>query len=162
VKPHELSDLLLEFYRDKLALVLRHEEGARFISHYDFNNTYQYILSREETQLAWVGAAITDLGGRVPDEVETPAIPTGKGAARQRDILEADSRAAQGFVDRWSDRVDGMTNARHRLMLRVILGETLEQKRFFDQALAGRVDLLGRHADGAGTRGSVLPTRWIE
>ena len=37
-----------------------------------------------------------------------------------------------------------MTNARHRGMLRVILGETLEQKRFFEQGLAGRTDLLGR------------------
>ena len=55
-----------------------------------------------------------------------------------------------------------MTNARHRTMLRVILGETLEQKRFFDQALAGRTDLLGRRADGAGTEGGVLPTRWVE
>ena len=44
-----------------------------------------------------------------------------------------------------------MPNARHRSMLRVILGETLEHKRFFDQALAGRTDLLGRRADGAGT-----------
>ena len=42
-------------------------------------------------------------------------------------------------------------------MLRSSLGETLEQKRFFDQALAGRTDLLGRRADGAGTDGAVLP-----
>ena len=41
-------------------------------------------------------------------------------------------------------------------MLNVILGETLEHKRFFDQALAGRADLLGRRADGAGTGGGVL------
>jgi hypothetical protein len=47
-------------------------------------------------------------------------------------------------------------------MLRVILGETMEHKRFFDQAIAGRSDLLGRHPDGAETTGHVLPTRWIE
>jgi hypothetical protein len=46
-------------------------------------------------------------------------------------------------------------------MLRLMLGETLEQKRFFDQAVAGREDLLGRRADGAGTKGAVLPTRWV-
>ena len=40
-------------------------------------------------------------------------------------------------------------------MLNVILGETLEHKRFFDLALAGRTDLLGRRADGAGTGGGV-------
>ena len=55
----------------------------------------------------------------------------------------------------------GLTNARLRTMLRLVLGETLEQKRFFDQALAGRTDLLGRRADGAGTKGAVLPTRWV-
>ena len=46
-------------------------------------------------------------------------------------------------------------------MLNVILGETLEHKRFFEQAVAGRADLLGRRAEGAGTGGGVLPTRWI-
>ena len=47
-------------------------------------------------------------------------------------------------------------------MLNVILGETLEHKRFFEQAVAGRTDLLGRRAEGAGTGGGVLPIRWIE
>jgi hypothetical protein len=48
-------------------------------------------------------------------------------------------------------------------MLEVILGETLEQKRFFQQALAGRHDLLGRRTDDVGALvGKVLPTRWIE
>ena len=69
--------------------------------------------------------------------------------------------SASAFVDRWIPRVDAMENARHAKMLRVILGETLEQKRFFAQALAGRKDLLGRRADGAGTEGDVLPTRWV-
>ena len=57
-----------------------------------------------------------------------------------------------------------MTNARHAKMLRVILGETLEQKRFFEQALAGRTDLLGRRGEHARARrtASVLPIRWIE
>jgi hypothetical protein len=44
----------------------------------------------------------------------------------------------------------------------VILGETLEHKRFFDQATGGRTDLLGRRPEGSGTGGGVLPTRWIE
>ena len=46
-------------------------------------------------------------------------------------------------------------------MLQVILGETLEHKRFFDQILAGREDLLGRRMDGAGTGNGVLGVRWI-
>ena len=41
------------------------------------------------------------------------------------------------------------------------LGEALEHKRFFEQMLAGRADLLGRRADGAGTGGGVLGTRWL-
>ena len=48
-------------------------------------------------------------------------------------------------------------------MLRVILGETLEHKRFFEQALAGRTDLLGKREKQLGAAfGEVLPTRWIE
>jgi hypothetical protein len=45
-------------------------------------------------------------------------------------------------------------------MLRLMLGETLEQKRFFDQALAGRLDLLGRRHATTGTGGGVLAQRW--
>ena len=56
-----------------------------------------------------------------------------------------------------------MNNARHRGMLRVILGEVLEQQRSFEQALAGELDLLGRRTPEVGPRvGGVLPTRWIE
>ncbi len=56
-----------------------------------------------------------------------------------------------------------MTNARHRKMLSVVLGETLEQKRFFEQAAAGRTDLLGRRGASLGpSHGEVLPTRWLE
>ena len=66
-------------------------------------------------------------------------------------------------MDRWRPRVETMDDARYRGMLRVIIGETLEQKRFFEQALAGRTDLLGRRGDAVGARvGTVLPTRWIE
>jgi len=60
------------------------------------------------------------------------------------------------------DRIEGITNARQKTMLRLMLGEVLEQKRFFDQALEGRQDLLGRRADGMGTPGRVIATRWNE
>ena len=70
---------------------------------------------------------------------------------------------AQDFVDRWRPKIDLMANARHAKMLRVILGEVLEQKRFFEQALAGRIDLLGlREVHLEPARGEVLPSRWIE
>ena len=80
-----------------------------------------------------------------------------------RRVIEEDARDAQAFVERWRPRAEAVTNARHRGMLRVILGETLEQKRFFEQALTGRTDLLGRRGEQVGpSHGSVLATRWIE
>jgi hypothetical protein len=160
----ELLALLQEFYRDKLTSLLGHEAGSRLVSQFDFNNTYQYIVNREEVQLSWLSRAIQDLGGTVPEPAGEPARgAAGKGGADFRSIFEEDARGAQAFVDRWRPRVDAMSNARHRNMLRVILGETLEQKRFFEQALAGQVDLLGRRSEQVGPRvGAVLSTRWIE
>lgn len=156
-----MTDLetLHEFYREKLAEVVRHTAGARSVKQYDANNAYQYVINREETQLSWVAAAVSALGGTVDDlkPAETP-VP---GDAR---TLEAeDARRAQAFVDRWQPRVAAMQDARYGRMIAVILGETLEQKRFFEQALEGRMDLLGTRSEAAGIRvGEVLPTRWIE
>ena len=159
----DLLALLEAFYRDKLTEVLRHTAGARVVSQYDANNTYQYVINREETQLSWLAQAITELGGTVPVAGPEPQRGAGDKAAAQRTVFEEDARSAQKFVDEWRPRVDAMTNARHRGMLRVVLGETLEQKRFFEQALAGRNDLLGRRTADVGERvGSVMPTRWIE
>jgi hypothetical protein len=162
VKPADVLEVLREFYRDKASIRQRHAAGARFVTNYDFNNTYQYVIAREDAQLRWLLDAIADLGGTVDDLPEPSLSPSGKEDEAQRAILREDSSGAQAFVDRWRDRVENVTNARNRNMLRVILGETMEHKRFFDQALAGREDLLGRRADGAGTGGGVMPTRWVE
>jgi hypothetical protein len=160
----DLLPLLQEFYRDKLTQLLRHEAAARYVVQYDANNTYQYIINRDETQLSWVSRAILDLGGEVPADTAAPdRKPSGKGPKAATPLFEEDARDAQALVDRWKTRVESMGNARHRGMLRVILGEALEQKRFFEQALAGRMDLLGRRTDDVGVRvGEVLSTRWIE
>jgi hypothetical protein len=160
----DLLPLLQAFYGEKLAQLLQHQAGSRLVRQYDANNTYQYIVNREEAQLSWVSKAITELGGTVPDgALEPDRRPEGKADAAARSAIEQDARDAQAFVDRWRPRVEAMSNARLRGMLRVILGETLEQKRFFDQALAGRTDLLGRRTEDVGARvGEVLPTRWIE
>ena len=162
MKPADLLTLLREFYREKATLRQRHVAGARFVGHYDFNNTYQYVINREDLQLSWLRDAIVDLGGEVDDVPEPALQPSGKGDEAQKSIIREDRDAAQAFVDRWRDRIERLTNARNRTMLRVILGETLEHKRFFEQAAAGRDDLLGRRADGAGTPGEVMPTRWVE
>jgi hypothetical protein len=160
----DLLPLLEEFYREKLISLLRHEAGARLVGQYDFNNTYQYIINREDVQLRWVGQAIAELGGLADNTATAPERPAqGKADAAARAIMEEDQRDAQSFVERWRPRVEAMSNARQRGMLRVILGETLEQKRFFDQALAGQMDLLGRRPDHVGPRvGSVMSSRWIE
>jgi hypothetical protein len=161
---NDLLALLQEFYREKLAMLLRHQAGARLVAQYDQNNTYQYIINREDAQLSWVGTAIAELGGAVADDQPEPA-RDGKrrGTDAAHAVFDEDARDAQAFVDRWRPRLEQMTNARHSKMLRVILGEVLEQKRFFEQALAGRTDLLGRRADVLGpSHGDVLPSRWIE
>jgi len=164
--PAATLPLLLEFYADKLGTLLRHQAHARLVGQYDANNTYQYIINREEVQLTWVSAAIADAGAAVPEapaEVAGVEPPRRRGTDIAREIFEADRREAQAFMDRWRPRVEAMTNARHRNMLGVVLGETREQQRFFEQALAGRTYLLGRRAgvDGEAT-GEVLPVRWIE
>jgi hypothetical protein len=161
VKATELLALLREFHRDKLTIRQRHVAAARHVPHYDFNNTYQYVICREDVQVNWLSDAITDMGGEL-EQVPEPEIPASKGDSAQHGLLTQDRDAAQAFVDKWRPRIEAMPNARHQTLLRVIVGETLEHKRFFEQALAGRTDLLGRRADGAGTGGGVLPTRWVE
>ena len=162
MKSTELLALLSEFYGDKLAMRQRHAAAARFVPDYDFNNTYQYVIAREDLQLNWLRDAIADMGGTLPDAPEPNLGASGQGADVQHSLISADRDAAQAFVDKWRPRLSSMTHARHRNMLNVIIGETLEHKRFFEQALAGRTDLLGRRADGAGTGGGVLSTRWVE
>ena len=159
----DLLPLLQTFYSEKLMMLLRHEAAARLIGQYDANNTYQYIINREEVQLSWLASAIAELGGTVTDAPEPKRTASGKADQAARGIFQEDLADAQAFVDRWRPRVEAMSNARHRGMLRVILGETLEQKRFFEQALAGRTDLLGRREKTlAPAHGEVLSTRWIE
>jgi hypothetical protein len=153
-------ELLIEFYREKLQQLLEHQAHARHVSQYDANNTYQYIVNREDVQLTWLAKAIADGGGAVPDAPTAISDARGNDAAA---LFSADAKAAAEFIARWRPRVDAMEHARHQAMLRVILGETREQQRFFEQALAGRTDLLGRRASAAGpSHGDVLPARWIE
>lgn len=160
MKATELLEFLTAFYRDKLTIRNRHVAAARFVADYNFNNTYQYVINRDDMHVRWLQDAIVDTGG-TPEDQPVPDLDAGKGDEAQRKVITADRDAAQKFVERWRDRVEALPNARHRSMLRVVLGETLEQQRFFEQALAGREDLLGRRADGAGTGDGVLPTRWV-
>jgi hypothetical protein len=162
VKASELKALLEEFARDKLALRNRHVAAARVISDYETNNTYQYIINREDVQLSWIRSVLAELRGKVAEVPEPEVRLSGRGESAEHAIVREDRELCDQFVARWQPRVEAVTHARHRGMLRVILGETMEHKRFFDLALAGRDDLLGRRPDGMGTGGGVLPTRWLE
>ena len=163
MKSSQQITLLQEFYLDRLALLMRHVEGAKLISDYENNNTYQYIIAREDMHVAWVRDAITDLGGEVPTKGTALAVPQGgRGPSAEAAVIDDDIRHMHAFHERWKTRIEGVTNARHRTMLRVILGEVLEHKRFFEQAKADREDVLGRRMPGASTGGGVLPTRWME
>lgn len=162
MKPADLLAVLREFHHEKLTLRQRHAAVARHVSSYSFNNTYQYIIAREDVHLSWLETAIADLEGAA-DQVAEPALPApGKKKDSFLPLVQEDAREAEAFVTRWRARTGEVTNARHRNMLQVILGETLEHKRFFDQILAGRDDVLGRRMDGAGTGDGVMGVRWIE
>jgi hypothetical protein len=153
----DLQTLLTEFAAERLALVERHEASARIVSNYDFNNTYQYVINREETHLSWLQSALAEYGAVLP-AAGSAALP----APQAPSLLDDDARYLGAFVVKWRPRVEPMTHARHRNMLNVILGESMEHKRFFDQAAAGFEDLLGRRTGGVARVGGVLPTRWLE
>jgi hypothetical protein len=173
----DLRQLLNEFAADRLTLLQRHEAGARAVGHYDFNNAYQYVINREEMQLGWLQSALADYGAPLPpasaalpvpavtDEVERRRFRRRDAKVNPADysgILEDDARRLKEFVERWRPRVDTVGHARHRLMLNVVLGESQEHERLFEQAAAGFEDVLGRRTGGVPRQGSVLPTRWLE
>ncbi len=153
--------LLQDAYRDRLGLLLRHIDGATRMADYEFNNTYQYVIGREEIHVQWLRDVLVDLGADVPADPSAPATPEGKGVAGERAILEDDRRLGRAFVEKWRARLGDVRNARHRKLLDVILGEVIEQTNFFQLALAGRDDLLGTRMPGASTGDGVLPVRWM-
>jgi hypothetical protein len=162
VKPIDLLSLLDEFFREKRGLRERHVAGARAVGQYDLNNTYQYVIAREDQHLAWVGDAIKAMGGSVADSPALPSAPVAKNEDAQRTLVDEDGRRLEEFVSRWRPRVSSVSNARTRLMLDLILGEVLEQARLFRKGAGGALDLLGRRTGGERTKGQVLPTRWVE
>jgi hypothetical protein len=163
-----LQQLLTEFAADRLTILQRHEAGARVVAHYDFNNTYQYVIAREETHLSWLLTALADFGAPLPPPGSALPVPEALKVTAQvepgayRGILEDDARLLNEFVERWRPRVAEMTHARHRSLLNVVLGESREHQRLFEQAASGFEDLLGRRTASGPRIGGVLPTRWIE
>ena len=158
----DLIRFLVDALGEKAALQRRHEAVARVAGQYDVNNTYQYVIAREDQHLAWLAAAIQDLGGSLPGEAPVVDVPAAKGDAAMLGLVGDDAKALAAWVEAWRPRIVAVTHARHRRMLELMLGEMLEQARLFRQASDGRQDLLGRRTGGQRTPGTVLPTRWVE
>ena len=157
-----LAALVTEFLRERTALLMRHEDVANFITGYDINNAYQYIIAREQTHLSWLQHALLDLGAPIPDDPARDAVSAAKGADAWMALAGEDARLNARFVDTWRPRVEAVSHARHKGMLNVILGEMLEHKRLFDQAAAGNTDLIGTSLSYNDHRGDVMGDRWVE
>src|SRR5215204_4159158 len=77
----ELRQLLTDFAAERVAILQRHEASARVVSHYDFNNTYQYVIAREETHVSWLQNALAEFGIVLPapaSALPVPDAPKGK------------------------------------------------------------------------------------
>ena len=164
----ELLKFLTDITADRLATLQRHEAGARVVSHYDFNNTYQYVISREETHLRCLQDALGEFRVGVPQPSTTYPVPEPAKTKRRGDpaafhgILQDDAKTLRAFVEKWRPRLEKVTHARHRTMIGVMLGEALEHARMFEQAADGFEDVLGKRTSQAARVGAVLPTRWLE
>jgi hypothetical protein len=157
VSPAELLTFLNGFHRDTLELFKARLANARSVSAYDANNGYQQVLGRQEVHLRWLADAISELGSTPVDSPDS--IGGNASADSAKSIIETDARNQKAFIDRWSPLVATVTNARHRKMLELVLGEMKEHLRVLHQAAESRVDLLGRHSDGKVLRGTVMAAR---
>jgi len=168
VQKDDLRSFLTEFTADRLALIQRHEASARVVSNYDFNNAYQYVIAREETQLTWLQSALEEIAAPMPPAAPiapVPEVPKGRKAndvSAFHGILSEDATLLGAFVDKWRPRVEDLSHARHRTMLNVVLGESMEHKHLFEQAASGFEDVIGRRTGGVARVGEVLPARWQE
>ena len=155
--------LIRELHRDKMTIYLRHIAVARLVGDYEFNNAYQYVINREDTHLNWLESAITEFGG-TPETVAEPTVAAAAGKKNDRflPLVAQDATEAGALVAKWKPRAAEIRSDRHRKLVNLILGETVEQKRFFDHVGAGQDDLLGRRMAGSSTGDGVMPVRWVE
>jgi len=159
VSEQPLPELIRDMYLERVSLLMRHEDVAQVIGDYDINNAYQYMIAREQTHLSWLQHALLDLGAKlVGDPSRGPAL-SGKGDA-WKSLAADDARANGQFVDKWRPKIEAVTHARHKGMLKVILGEMLEHKRLFDQAAAGNKNLIGTSLEINDHTGDVMANRW--
>lgn len=155
-----LAELIRDFYLERVSLLMRHEDVAQLVTDYDINNAYQYIIAREQTHLAWLQHALIDLGAPVANDPARGATLSAKGDA-WKTLAGEDAGANARFVEKWRAKIDDVSNARHKGMLKVVLGEMLEHKRLFDQAAAGNKNLIGTSLAINDHSGDVMPVRFV-
>lgn len=155
-----LADLIRDFYLERVAQLMRHEDVAMTVTDYDINNAYQYIIAREQTHLSWLQHALLDLGAPIPADPARGGRLSVKGDG-WKSLAGEDAASNARFVDKWRPQVEAVTNARHQGMLKVILGEMLEHKRLFDQAAQGRRDLIGTSLAINDHSGDVMSARFV-
>ena len=157
--PADLLGILQEFYRETLGLVQARQVNARSITDYNANNAYQQVLGRQDVHLRWLSDAIDALGGAAssPGQSQEKAVTSAR--ADVSALVLADERHQNEFLERWAARVPAVTNARHRKMLELILGEMKEHLRVLQQSREGRTDMLGHQAKGKVERGEVMAAR---
>ena len=155
--PGELLNLLKDFHRQTLELFKARQTNAQSVGAYDANNSYQQIIGRQEVHLRWLSDAIASLGDTAADSADQ--ISGTASAEKIRSIIDRDAASQKALIDRWTPIVRTVTNARHRKLLELILGEMHEHLRMLQQAAESRPDVLGRHADGKVLRGTVIAAR---
>ena len=161
MKPTDLVALLQDCYRDRLALGERHRVVAVHVPGYDANNTYQYVVNREETHLEWIASALADLEAPLPPSPAGPSLTIERGKDAWKGLVEEDARRGHEFLAKWRPKVEALTHARNQTMLRLMLGEVREQTRLIEQVASGEPHVLGRDGEGAGKRGVVAGARWL-
>jgi hypothetical protein len=159
VSEQPLAELIRDAYLERVSLLMRHEDVAQTITDYDINNAYQYIIAREETHLSWLQHALLDLGAPLVKDPARGNKLTARGDAWKSFAAE-DARANEQFVTKWRPKIEAVSNARHKGMLNVMLGEMLEHKRLFDQAAAGNRELIGKSLAINDHTGDVMANRW--
>jgi len=159
VSDQALPELIRDMYLERVSLLMRHEDVAQVVTDYDINNAYQYMIAREQTHLSWLQHALLDLGAPLVNDPPRGPVLSAKGDA-WKSLAADDARANAQFVDKWRPKVETVSNARHKGMLKVILGEMLEHKRLFEQAASGRQDLIGKSLEINDHSGVVMATRW--
>ena len=159
VSEQPLPELIRDMYLERVSLLMRHEDVAQVLPDYDINNAYQYIIAREQTHLSWLQHALLDLGAPLVKDPARGPVLSAKGDG-WKSLAADDAGANAKFVEKWRPKVETVSHARHKGMLKVILGEMLEHKRLFEQAASGRQDLIGKSLAINDHPGVVMANRW--